>query len=376
MEDIKEIISDYCLKRARNGEHYQTIEELIAIITSEFAEAQGITPLRTNLVGMFAREDQCFHNSAAYANTPEVKATDDRRDKLFIFISQTIATSQYSPLEAAQKAGERLAYVIKPYEGAPRLSLARNTGEISDFVKKMKEEEYAEDIATLGLNDALTQLEEVNNKFVEVYRMRTAKEYARSTADKMETIRPQVDDAFHELALLLNAVYRVNKYITKDSEKEQQVGAVIDAINATLLRLQKTLSQAGLMGKPSTESGSDTPKPDEPEPVTPEITAVYQKEGGDPENPHRIERGEQTGVNYKGFTLKGQDGTLEHVIGLVNDQDYIEWIKPETITNVTETSCEFTMVPDLTEGQYKVRIETYDGGSPLVVEYPEPITLW
>ena len=81
-------------------------------------------------------------------------------------------------------------------------------------------------------------------------------------------------------------------------------------------------------------------------------------------------------VEYQGFTLKGQDGTLEHVIGLVNDQDYIEWIKAATISNVTETSCEFTMVPDLTEGQYKVRIETYDGGSPLVVEYPEPITLW
>ena len=127
------------------------------------------------------------------------------------------------------------------------------------------------------------------------------------------------------------------------------------------------------VGKKEDEEDEPTPTP---EPVTPEITAVYQKEGGDPENPNRIERGEQTGVNYKGFTLKGQDGTLEHVIGLVNDQDYIEWIKPETISNVTENSCEFTMVPDLTEGQYKVRIETYDGGSPLVVEYPEPITLW
>ena len=139
--------------------------------------------------------------------------------------------------------------------------------------------------------------------------------------------------------------------------------------------LQKTLSRAGLGSKPSYDSDDEEEEPT-PEPETPEITAVYQKEGGDPENPHRIERGEQTGVNYKGFTLKGQDGTLEHVIGLVNDYDYIEWINPETITNVTETSCEFTMVPDLAEGQYKVRIETYDGGSPLVVEYPEPITLW
>ena len=186
----------------------------------------------------------------------------------------------------------------------------------------------------------------------------------------MKTLRPITDEAFNSLARTINALYAVNELTTQDETTRQELGKIIDDANSAIVRFRKTIGN-------SSSSGGDEPEPTpEPEPVTPEITAVYQKEGGDPENPHRIERGKQTGVEYQGFTLKGQDGTLEHVIGLVNDQDYIEWINPETITNVTETSCEFTMVPDLTEGQYKVRIETYDGGSPLVVEYPEPITLW
>ena len=373
-----ELINErFNFRRARNAEHAQVHEDILGAASAEFAEKHQISPIRSKYQAVYDIEKECYLRNQGFESTPDIEALDDKRGSLFIFISKMIDASTYNPDEAIAAAGKHLAFVLKPHEQAYKLGYAQETASITDFVEKMQAAENVEDVAAVGLTKAVEDLSETNKAFNELYATRSQESSERASNETMVTIRPKVDKAFKEFAATLNALYKVNEVVTKSSETRDSLEPVIKRINGFLHQLQLTLSRAGL-------GGSTSDKPDEadegdeptPEPVTPEITAVYQKEGGDPENPHRIGRDEQTMVEYQGFTLKGQDGTLEHVIGLVNDQDYIEWINPETITNVTETSCEFTMVPDLTEGQYKVRIETYDGGSPLVVEYPEPITLW
>ena len=305
--------------------------------------------------------------------------TDRVRDNGFYFIANIVDVYVSFCLDVEQmEAAKRLARVIKPSRGAASKPYGEETAILNDLYDKLQEESCAADVELLHLTPALTKAKEANDLYNTLYVERTREMNMLNTSASMKQLRPQTDEAFRQLALAINSYYTVNALSTKNPETETALSTMINNINGLLYQHDRTVrTRLGLGSKGKDDKPEPEPEPTpEPEPVTPEITAVYQKEGGDPENPHRIERGKQTGVKYQGFTLKGQDGTLEHVIGLVNDQDYIEWINPETITNVTETSCEFTMVPDLTEGQYKVRIETYDGGSPLVVEYPEPITLW
>ena len=370
----KEINEQFGFSYARNAEHYQVHSDILSKVTAEIAAKYGFTALHTDYAGLYDVEDECYLRNKGFESTADVEAADKKQDNLFLYLMRGIENATLSPVEAEATVAKHLVFVVKPYANAHRLSYAQEMGAISDLVKKLQGEEQ-EAVEQLGLTQAVQALADANQAFNEVYSARSGESLTRSTSETMRTIRPKVDKAFKKMASAINALYKVNELVAKDAETREELGTLIDEVNKYLHQLQKTLSRAGLGSKPSYDSDDEEEEPT-PEPVTPEITAVYQKEGGDPENPNRIERGEQTGVNYKGFTLKGQDGTLEHVIGLVNDQDYIEWINPETISNVTETSCEFTMVPDLTEGQYKVRIETYDGGSPLVVEYPEPITLW
>lgn len=361
---------------ARNDEHYWAHGKLIDTLTDEFVEAQGIGMLHTEYKRRYGIEDDCYIKNKDSKATPDIVAADEKQDKYFSFISQTIKISKKSPFEEIQQAAKNLEFVLKPYKSAYRLSYLKESAQIKDFIKKLEEEENVADVETLGLTETVAALKEANIAFDQLLGTRSAEKRMRKEGETMVSIRPKVDEAFMIIAKAINTFYIMNEWGPKDAETRTRLETVIDGLNDVLLELETALINAGVIKKPSgtkPDEGGDEPTP---EPVTPEITAVYQKEGGDPENPHRIERGEQTGMKYQGFTLKGQDGTLEHVIGLVNDQDYIEWIKAATISNVTETSCEFTMVPDLTEGQYKVRIETYDGGSPLVVEYPEPITLW
>ena len=90
----------------------------------------------------------------------------------------------------------------------------------------------------------------------------------------MSSIRPLVDKAFKELASAINALYQANELSGKSAEKEQQLGAIIDEMNALLYQLQLTLSRVkagtkpspGEEAKPTTPPSSETPTEPEPEP--------------------------------------------------------------------------------------------------------------
>ena len=360
------------LNNARNGEHYQLYSSLLNLVTEELAEKYGLTTYRSRFATAFAKENKVYVGNQGYIQTESVLEKSTATNLRFRALDLAIQSKQLS-LEADEAAAaKRLVFEIKKYRKAAQKSQTDQIAMMKDLVDTF-ETEYTEDMATAGVTDLLNDLKTAVTDFETVLYERADEQMARSEMETMKSIRPKVESAFDDLANLITALYLVAAYIDNDSEKATELETLIDAINTRILHFQSTLSRRGVG---TTEKGSEEETdPEEPETITPEITAVYQKEGGDPENPLLLQRGEQIALKYKGFTLKGQDGTLEHVIGLINDQDYTEWIKPETITNVTETSCEFTMVDDLTEGKYTIHIETYDGGNPLVVEYPEMITL-
>lgn len=150
---------------------------------------------------------------------------------------------------------------------------------------------------------------------------------------------------------------------------------IIEDVNAKIYKLQKTLVQAGIISSPAKDDDSSASNTGEEE-VQPQITRVFQVEGGDAENPNHIKRGALTQIDWLGgFTLVDKTGENPGDIILQNDQGYDEKISAEAISQRDENGCQFTMVNDLTEGNYTLRIETYDGGNPLVVQYLEPIYL-
>ena len=347
-----------------NGVHFMYHKNTLARI-----KAHGTIPTKcTKLVTLYesglTEEDEALKVSQKNFLSDKISTADDLRDKLYQSYRTAVKAMLNYPVETIAEAAKVLWQHMKDYNIDTSAQLDRETGMLQNLTADLKGK-FAEQVEALHLTEVVEKLTEANEQVNTLIEQRES-EYANRKVGAMREARAKVDTAYKNLVQVINAL------VILDGEADY--ADFIKLQNQSIARYKREALGETTSGKePDEEDEDDEPTP---EPVTPEITAVYQKEGGDPENPHRIERGEQTGMKYQGFTLKGQDGTLEHVIGLVNDQDYIEWIKAATITNVTENSCEFTMVPDLTEGQYKVRIETYDGGSPLVVEYPEPITLW
>ena len=256
---MKEINLKFDLSRARNAEHYQLHSDMLAAISSDFATAQGIGFLRDTYQSVFAIENDCYLQNHSYKDTPAVEASDRKRDDLFRYVAQTISTGKLCPIEAKRTAAETLDYVLSPYRNAPTLNYASNTAAVSDFVQKIRLPEYADAVTALALKEAIDALDTANREFNTLYTGRSSESLARATSETMKTIRPKTDAAYRELASAINALYQVNTLVTKDSEKEKTLGAVIDRVNSIIIQLQQTLSRAGVGAKSNFKPGDDKP---------------------------------------------------------------------------------------------------------------------
>lgn len=261
---MKQINLKFDLHNARNAEHYQFHYDVLSIITDDFASACSLGSLRAAYQEAFDLENGCYLRNTSYKETPEVEAADKKRDDLFLYISQMIKANLLCPVETTATAAKRMDYQLAPYKDAPRMSYSANTAAVTDFVAKMQEEGIREDIATLGLTSALTELDNANRAFNTVYNTRSAEALSRTVSDNMKSVRPKVDAAYKELASAVNALYQANLLVLKDETTDTLCFEVIDGVNAIILRLQETLSRAGVGPKPNFSPHDKNPSGDSP----------------------------------------------------------------------------------------------------------------
>ena len=381
---MDEIRLDFPYYAMRNSEHYQLNRRLLKYIPVEFAEKYGVSASRSKFQLTFYSENECYVGNTKFASTNEIETLDKKRSNLFIFFLKTIQSGLYNPEEAVVNAAKRMEYLIKPYKDAYRLSYAQKSAMIADFVDLVQDDEIQTDLEALGLANTVSKLEEANEEFDTVYETRSTERLNRSISETMKTVRPKVDKAFTELAKDINAFFRVNELTTKDAETRTDFLAVIEKVNSLLYEMEKTLSRAGIIGKPSGSTSGDEDEPT-PEPTKPMIVDIYQKEGGDPERPLQFKKGKTAVIEGSGLTLLNAEGTGVGDIILssaIMEEPIDDKVPAEYITLNTDSRIEFTMIEYLTEGEYNIRIETYYNGEgnpplsePVVIKFPEVITL-
>ncbi|OUO51248.1 hypothetical protein B5F77_10945 [Parabacteroides sp. An277] len=381
---MDEIRLDFPYYAMRNSEHYQLNRRLLKYIPVEFAEKYGVSASRSKFQLTFYSENECYVGNTKFASTNEIETLDKKRSNLFIFFLKTIQSGLYNPEEAVVNAAKRMEYLIKPYKDAYRLSYAQKSAMIADFVDLVQDDEIQTDLEALGLANTVSKLEEANEEFDTVYETRSTERLNRSISETMKTVRPKVDKAFTELAKDINAFFRVNELTTKDAETRTDFLAVIEKVNSLLYEMEKTLSRAGIIGKPSGSTSGDEDEPT-PEPTKPMIVDIYQKEGGDPERPLQFKKGKTAVIEGSGLTLLNAEGTgIGDIIlsSAIMEEPIDDKVPAEYITLNTDSRIEFTMIEYLTEGEYNIRIETYYNGEgnpplsePVVIKFPEVITL-
>lgn len=285
---MKQINKDYNFVYARNAEHMQLHTNMLEVITSEFATAQGLATQHAAYATAEGDEADCFLGNQAFEDTPELQASDRTRDYAFYLVANVVdAYAKYAIDAEELAAGKRLAYLIRPARNAARKGYAEETAILTDLYGKLLDTTSAPDLETLHLTEAVEAAKAANETFNALYLARSAEMASRATTATMKELRPKTDAAFRELAEAINALYLVNAITTKDAEKEKALGEAIDAANGLLIQLDRVIRVR--LGK-----GSGATTPEEPEPTDPE-----QPDPTDPENPG----GDDDGKDDEGTSL-------------------------------------------------------------------------
>lgn len=296
----------------------------------------------------------------AFVATLSLAEADDCRDRAAGIIGQIINAHLTSPIEEKRAAARLLDAKMSPYRRLRNHEYTKETSEIEGMLAMLDRESEA--VERLSLTEEVEYLREINTTFDQLY-----DEKAIEMSKRMEQSDIKSADAIEAANnLYLEIAQRVNAYVIVEPT---------DEIREFIKRVNGLVGSFSQIAESST-GGTPTPDPKPDKPITPAITAVYQVEGGNPDKPNEIKKGEKTRMEWVGgFELVNETGDGPGDIILRNDMGLDDTVRAESILERSNKYCEFIMTEDLTEGEYEIRIETYDGGKPLVVKYPEKIKL-
>lgn len=237
-------------------------EAVLRAVTAEFVTKHGISVPFEAYQKAFESEDAIYMQTREFVDTKALAGKDAERDKLFRFVRLTVQSKKLSLVAEEVTAAETIEYVLKPYGLMSTKPDAENTAMVSDFVKKMQSDDYSQYVAKLGLTEAVEALKTVNNTFSSLYSSRADEKRVRTVSDTLKKIRHKVDIALADLREAINAIYIVNALVEKSEEKEAEIGAVVDAVNAEVLQFAEMLSRRGI-GRKIAVSTDDEPVTEE-----------------------------------------------------------------------------------------------------------------
>ena len=261
------------LARSHNAEHWYLYDRLLALLSTEFITKFKLAFFTDKLKTQFAREDEAYSAITKSVSTAEIADKDKARDSGLRRVDLGVQYGLYSDVPDEVEAAKRCMLVLDAHRGASEKSYAENTAEVADVVARFQSEEYASDIARLNLTEAVASLKQLNDAFNEAYTNRKPEQYARSTGDKMEVVRGEVDAAYADVADAINAIYIVAAYLELVPDDAAEIKAVADALNAEIYQFSLTLARRGV------GTVTEPTEPTDPEPSDP--TDPEQPEGGD-----------------------------------------------------------------------------------------------
>ena len=258
------------LARSHNAEHWYLYDRLLALLSTEFITKFKLAFFTDKLKTQFAREDEAYSAITKSVSTAEIADKDKARDSGLRRVDLGVQYGLYSDVPDEVEAAKRCMLVLDAHRGASEKSYAENTAEVADVVARFQSEEYASDIARLNLTEAVASLKQLNDAFNEAYTNRKPEQYARSTGDKMEVVRGEVDAAYADVADAINAIYIVAAYLEPVPDDAAEIKAVADAMNAEIYQFSLTLARRGVgtvtePDEPADPEPSDPTDPDEPE---------------------------------------------------------------------------------------------------------------
>ena len=190
--------------------------------------------------------------------TGDTTALDVERDRLLSMLYFLVASGLLSAVAEEQAAAKTLDVILRVYKGIQGKAMDVETQMIRGLLVDLKKDEAAAAVTTLRLNEILTQLETVNDKFEEVKDVRVKDRQAKHLQVKTQDLRLLADTQLEEIQDLIRATGIIAATDPESAVLLGMVNDLIDGMNGVTRNFKTVFNQ-------STAQKEANKKPDEDE---------------------------------------------------------------------------------------------------------------
>jgi hypothetical protein len=184
------------LTKLNNLEYENLMVRTDGLIEEAGAAALGIeTEVMARYKQLLALLCDQVARTYALAETPEMEELDKQRDALGQYIIENVRSAQNVPIASKAEAAHALWMVLKPYVGFYSLANQQESMMLRGMLNDLQSEKNAPHVATLGLQEFITELAAVNARYEQLTDKRTKEREAAKTADSA-TLRKELDTLY------------------------------------------------------------------------------------------------------------------------------------------------------------------------------------
>jgi hypothetical protein len=239
---MKNLITRIDYQHLRNEAHVELHDTTNTLLVESSPDSLGIRKQYDVYKPLFDDEKSSLDVIKKSGYTGEIDEQDQRRDAIFRGLVDAVksAENHFNPIK--QKAAVRIAIVLDSYGNIAAKTLDEETAAIDDLTRELGGGDYPTLVATLALEDWLTQLDTENQRFKELMSARY-KEIAKRPTTNMREARKKVDKAFLDIIYAIEALVLING-ITAHESFILELNAILERYKTIYIRPKKEKKQS------------------------------------------------------------------------------------------------------------------------------------
>ena len=237
-------------------------------------EALGISEEQmAKLDELIAIYQSATKETTANLNTTSLQALDEERCHVVNYMVRRILDYKNLPIKAEQEAGKQMEPAFRTYNGFYERGLDDKTNAIDGFIEDARKPEFADSVATLGIESYLEEAERLNNEYKKLAGARDTATKVRRLTVFPSAVEEETQDLLDDIFMMANAHSLVNP----SDEATDFINEMNNILAKARTDRKKREGQKGSDDKDTTEPTEqpdtetpDTEQPDTEEPETPD----------------------------------------------------------------------------------------------------------
>ncbi|MEZ5106439.1 MAG: DUF6261 family protein [Draconibacterium sp.] len=226
-------ISTIRASKLRNDEHFQFQTEFKTLVEQHTPETLDIGAAWAIYLPLYVNEEEALNIIRKSVVTDELVDADQYRDSIYRGLCDTVKGALNHFNAAVKEAANRVQVALEHYGNINTKPYDEQTAAINSLTTDLSND-YAADMATLGIDSWVTELQTANSNFENLVNERYSEDAGKPHLN-MKDVRTEVDEAYNAITRRIDALIIVNG--------EQTYSGFVNGLNQRIKKYNNTLAQ-------------------------------------------------------------------------------------------------------------------------------------